>query len=324
MQKERRLSLISELQEVRNSKVILYVLGDRQPLPVFNTKIALDVLPLFQRILKEQGKVEKISLFLYSSGGNIDTPWPLVNTIREFCKTFEVLIPRKALSAATLISLGANRVVMTPFSHLSPIDPEATFSSADGKLEQYQIEDIISFIDFSRDKIGFKKDDKEGLVALLNSLCQKVDPKILGSINRTHSLIRRLANGLLCLHLDEKKDGDRIKQIVEQLTEKLFSHQHLIGRYEAKDKVGFGDVIEFADSKTFDGIEKLFEAISADFQLLEPLQVQEELEKIKPKPLSMDSLRAVIQSEKTNYEGKSNISIFPSGQVNAPFEWKLV
>jgi len=115
---------ISSLEKSRGSRVITYLTSDRAPFPA---QIALDVLPLFYQTLQSIKKTKKISLFLFSTGGNLDAPWPLVNMIREYCDEFEVIIPFKALSAATLIALGANKIVMTPLSQLSPIDPEGTF-----------------------------------------------------------------------------------------------------------------------------------------------------------------------------------------------------
>ena len=43
--------------------------------------------------------------------------------IRLFCDEFEVIVPSKAHSTATLICLGADRVVMTKQATLGPIDP---------------------------------------------------------------------------------------------------------------------------------------------------------------------------------------------------------
>ena len=110
-----RNNLIAALERNRSSRVIAYLTSDRPP---FNATIQLDVIPLFHQILKVIGSTEKISLFLYSSGGSLDAPWPLMNLIREYCKEVEILIPFRALSAATLLALGADKIVMTPFKRI--------------------------------------------------------------------------------------------------------------------------------------------------------------------------------------------------------------
>lgn len=57
----------------------------------------------------------KLDLFIYSRGGDSDVPWSIVSMFREYCKkgSFSVLIPYRAHSAATVISLGADEIVMT-------------------------------------------------------------------------------------------------------------------------------------------------------------------------------------------------------------------
>jgi hypothetical protein len=122
--------------------------------------------------------------------------------------------------------------------------------------------------------------------------------------------------------MDIKKGRARIEKIVLNLTEKSYSHTHFIGRREARDDIGLGNIIEYADEKTFDIIERLFEAVSRDLLLEEALDVPSEIEKNKPKPVVIESLRAIVQSESMNFEGVSTITILPNGQVSAPFRWE--
>jgi ClpP class serine protease len=78
---------------------------------------------LFVNLLDDIGPTKKISLILHTNGGQTSAPWRIVNLIRSFCDEFEVLVPLKAMSAGTLISLGADRLVMTKQAALGPIDP---------------------------------------------------------------------------------------------------------------------------------------------------------------------------------------------------------
>ena len=126
--RQRRINLIKQIEEKRNSKVIAYITSDRQNLAV---SIASDIIPLLhEHILSFKDKErEKIDLFIYSRGGDSNVPWALVSMIREYCKkgSFSVLVPFRAHSAATVISLGADEVIMTKKGELGPID--ATLSS---------------------------------------------------------------------------------------------------------------------------------------------------------------------------------------------------
>lgn len=115
-----RLENYKKLEESRGAKLLVYVTSDR---PNLGTQIASDILSQFTEHLDIIGDVDKICLYLYTRGGNTLVAWTLVNLIRNFCKDFEVIVPFNCHSAGTLISLGANRIVMTKQATLGPIDP---------------------------------------------------------------------------------------------------------------------------------------------------------------------------------------------------------
>ncbi|HUI31656.1 MAG TPA: hypothetical protein VLX91_15715 [Candidatus Acidoferrales bacterium] len=322
MAKEERIELLKGFEKRRKSRAILFVLGDRQPIQLFGTLIAMDIIPLTQKLVGKMSQSKKISLIIYSAGGDLFTPWPLVNLLRGFAKELEVIVLRKALSAATLVSLGSDRIVMCPFSNLSAIDPQGTFQTPEGKIEQISIEDILKFIEFAREKIGLK--DRAGKIEILKAL-GRIDPKVLGNINRTHSLILKLATDLLKLRSKNRLSDTQIKNVVSNLTEKTFAHMHLIGRSEAKNKIGLGSMIEFADEKTNELMENMYTIVESDLQLETPFDLQEELKRNAPNAVTVTATRSIAQSTDLNYEGKSTIVIHPNGQVQQPsFKWELV
>jgi ClpP class serine protease len=109
--REIRLALIRAIQKARDSHVIAYFAGDRQGAA---GQIGEDaVRPMYDhvRTLGFAG-VPRIDLFLYSRGGSIEAPWRIISMLREYCQELNVLIPYRAHSAATLIALGADHIVM--------------------------------------------------------------------------------------------------------------------------------------------------------------------------------------------------------------------
>ena len=64
-----RVDLYKEIEEKRNSKLLLYVTGDR---PGLETQIHSEVLNLFVDHLDAIGSVPKISLFLYTQGATAE------------------------------------------------------------------------------------------------------------------------------------------------------------------------------------------------------------------------------------------------------------
>lgn len=66
---------------------------------------------------------KKLAVFLYTPGGDALAAYGICNLLRQFTESYSVIVPYKALSAGTLITLGANSIIMTKGGLLSPIDP---------------------------------------------------------------------------------------------------------------------------------------------------------------------------------------------------------
>ena len=195
-------SLIKQIEGLRESRVITYVTSDRQG-PV-SAKVAMDIIPIMSRQLREIRKTDSIDLFIYSTGGDTMVPWRLVSMIREYCDKFSVLMPYKAHSAATMIALGADEIVMSDLSELSPIDPSTAniFNPSDPKNPQNKIpisvEDVMAYFDLVKNKFGIKNDEDltKAFLKFIESNPQ-IHPLALGNVNRIHNLIRMLAMRLL-------------------------------------------------------------------------------------------------------------------------------
>lgn len=262
--------IIKKIEAKRGSKIISYVTSDRQG-PV-NARVAMDIIPIISSQLRRIGKQEKIDLILYSVGGDTMVPWRLVSMVREYCNHFSVIIPYKAHSAATMISLGADEIIMSDMSELSPIDPSTAnvFNPADPKNPQNRIpisvEDVMSYFDLAKNKFGIKSDEE--LTKIFNKFVESnpsIHPLALGNVNRTHNLIKILAKRLLESHKESMKE-DEIEKIIEFLTEKLYSHQYFIGRKEAKDDLGIKTIIN-ADKELSDLMTEVYEEYETEMNM---------------------------------------------------------
>ena len=225
-------SLIEQIQEKRNSKILVYITGDRRK---FETKIGMDIISLINDHLSLMDQCDKLDLFLYSTGGITMAGFGLVNLIREYFKDFNVIVPFKAYSCATLICLGANEIVMTKLGQLSPIDPSLPHPLAPilpnrpNQNVPISVEDVTAYIDLAKES-GLKKESS--LQLAFDQLSKTVHPLALGAVHRTTKQNEFLANHLLSHHLDNKNQKENI---VNTLTKERFSHNYLIGRNEAKN-----------------------------------------------------------------------------------------
>jgi len=262
-----RLELMKQIEQERRSKVLVYFCGDR---PLAGANIADDAIrPLYDHLLafNASGRsIDSIDVYLYSLGGRLEVPWRIATMLREFAKHVNVIIPWKAYSAATLIALGADKIVMGRKGELSPIDPSLQVIVPEGTPPlalppQIGVEDISSYVTFVKERAGLT--DQSALAQTICILADKLTPPVLGQIQRAHSHIRLVARKLLSLcqpPLEER----RISAIVEALTEKIYLHGHGIGRKEA---IEIGLQIEEPSSKLEDMIWELYRSYESFLKL---------------------------------------------------------
>jgi hypothetical protein len=67
---------------------------------------------------------DRINVVLDSGGGSLDSAFRAVLYLRRFVEEVRVYVPRRAKSAATLVAVGADRIVMSPYAELGPLDTQ--------------------------------------------------------------------------------------------------------------------------------------------------------------------------------------------------------
>jgi hypothetical protein len=276
MTKKDRVKLIKNLQTARNNThIITFITNTR---PGFEIMMAMDTIRLFYNHLsKIDSEDATVDLFIHSYGGDGTVPWRLVNLIRENCKTFNVIVPNHAFSAATLTALGADTIVMHPMGALGPTDPVVTneFNPKDPESKQpigISVEEVMAYVDLLKDDVGIRHEDE--LVIAFNHLADKVHPLALGNVKRSRSQSRHIACKLLGLHMDPKADAHKIDEIVERLTSKSYYHGHPINRKEAKQELNLN--IEFPSQPVEDLIWKLYLEYEKEMLLSTPFNFMQD------------------------------------------------
>jgi hypothetical protein len=179
-----------------------------------------------------------MDLFIYSNGGSGTVPWRIISLIRQYSQDVCVLVPSHAFSAATLIALGANNIIMHKMGCLGPIDPSVAnifnppHPMAPGQLAPISVEDVTAFFKLVKDDVGITHEDE--LVQALIALTDKIHPLAIGNVQRHHNQSRLMARRLLRLHMGESEEHD-IELLIDNLKSNLFYHGHPINREEAKN-----------------------------------------------------------------------------------------
>jgi hypothetical protein len=284
MSRAQRLELIKKIEQLNNSHLLVYITGDR---PGAAARIAEDaVRPMYEHLRafsNAPDRKQRIDLFIYSRGGDVSVPWRVISMLREFCQELIALVPYKAHSAATMIALGADKIVMGRKAELSPIDPtlvKATVGESAAPPQEISVEDVSSYISFVRERANLN--DQAALATVVSLLANQLTPLTLGSVNRQYSHIRLVAKKLLASR-QQKIEEERMTTIIEALTEKMYSHGHAIGRREASE---LGLPIESSSTE----LELLLWELYTDYEkmlhLTEPLDFEELLQNQEEQILS--------------------------------------
>ncbi len=183
----------------------------------------------FYEILEKIGRQKKIYLFIKSAGGNGKASLRIVNLIRRYCDKLIALVPLECASAATMITLGFNKIVMGPMAYLTAVDTSLTHD--------------LSPIDRDNDRVSVNLDELTRVIRLwrkekhssntnpYQALFQYVHPLVIGAVNRAESLSIMLCKELLSYHIKDKK---KIEKIAKTLNSKYPSHSYPILLEEAK------------------------------------------------------------------------------------------
>ena len=229
----RRLKIYKKIEEERNTKVIAYATSNRQNMEY---QISADAPDIFLEHLDQIGNVPKISLILYTLGGDTLAAWNIVNLIREFCDEFEIIVPNKCRSAGTLMALGANKIIMTKQATLGPIDPSLNSplnpiipNTMPPMKMPVSVESVKGYFDMLKDEVGVKT--PEALSSAYIKLTETVNPLVLGDIYRRKNQIIMLARRLLDMHATTENLADNI---ISFLCSDSGSHDYTINRSEAK------------------------------------------------------------------------------------------
>ena len=318
MSRPERLDLIAKIEKERQSKVLAYVTGDRQGVEAL---IAPDILPLIERhlcaLLRDDPK--QIDLFLYSRGGHSDTPWSIVTLVRELLedRKFCVLIPSKAHSAATVIAVGADQIVMTPMAELGPIDatiprgPHNPRDPSSGQPLPMSVEDVRGYMDLLD---TYRFNDAEERIQAFSDLVKQVPPLGLGAVNRLLSQTRRVAEQLLRKR-KEKLGDDDIKRIVDALASEIGSHSHVIRRSEARE-IGITFAVNAEDVGINHELLTLFSEYAKMLQLETPFDGQGELIAQDREEMTWPGLRlAAIESTHEKHVFKTDLRVTRLRQV---------
>ncbi|MDO5691991.1 MAG: hypothetical protein Q4G70_05820 [Pseudomonadota bacterium] len=209
-------SVIAELCQHLGGPVISYWNGSR------GSVCGSDVLALHE-LLCQLGQHDTIYLFLKSGGGSGQVSLRIANLLRQHCQRLVVLVPLECASAATMIAIGADLILMGPTAYLTAVDTSLNHA--------------LSPVDRDNDRVSVSLDELQRVIRLwrgqngadpdnaYKSLFQYVHPLVIGAVDRAESLSIMLCKELLAHHI---RDEAQAEQIATTLNSKYPSHSYPI------------------------------------------------------------------------------------------------
>ena len=203
------------------------------------------------QVLAERSRlkdIDTLELLLHSPGGSADAAYQVIRFFRRHCKKLNIIVPRMAKSAATLMCLGADAIYMGELAQLGPIDvqiqnpvekgsksisPLDEFKSAEF-LRDYAVEIMDSFtlLIIRRSGISVKDALHESLhftTEIMRPLYEQLDPLEIGEYKRALAIGEEYGHRLLAMTKNPHRAA-----ISEALLSKYPSHGFVIDRAEAR------------------------------------------------------------------------------------------
>lgn len=206
--------LIKKLQkekEFEDKKIITFFTSFKYPVMIENE----DAIMIEEALLNTDFSNKGLLLVLNSPGGSGLAAERIINLCKNYSNNnFDVLIPNKAKSAATMICFGANKIWMSTSSELGPIDPQIKINVQSG----WEIIGITSLIE-SYDKLFKKACGCKGRIEPFLQQLERFDSRLIEEYKLARDLssdiaVKSLKKGMLS-SLTEKDIKNKIEPFLK-------------------------------------------------------------------------------------------------------------
>jgi hypothetical protein len=199
---------------------------------------------------------EELDLIIHSGGGSVHAAYQVMTMLRLHAKKVYACVPFWAKSAATLLCIGADKIVLGEHAELGPLDVQIWEEKQPGKgdyhsaldpfkaLEQMQsfsVDALSSAMRFIVNNYEMSYDDSlRHAVAFVGvttgPLVARLDPEKIGQYSRELSVATEYGTRLL--RRSTKWPANKINEVVDQLVYGYPSHEFVIDYLEARS-LGF-------------------------------------------------------------------------------------
>ncbi len=226
-----RQRIIHSIEMQRRRRLITYVSNVDHPAVQMDLNDAHNLETCF----RSPSEYKPIDLLIHSPGGQAEAAERIINLARSYSgNDFRVIVPSYAKSAATIVALGADQIVMSDGSELGPIDPQIILRGPQGEARRA----AASFVEH-RDELLEKIRDaiqrQEPFQGYMQMLAQ-VDGPFVKECERAINLSKEIARKWLKAHMLKGRNDVEIQRAVDEFSDpsRTLSHGRLIDHKQAE------------------------------------------------------------------------------------------
>jgi hypothetical protein len=207
-------------ENMRRSRALIYSASDSPEKGIDGS----DVEMLYE-CLRSIGKQQRLDMFIMSPGGMLTAARRISRLLHEFGNEITLIVPAKARSAATLICLSANELIVGALGELSPLDPFIMSGRDPSKEANPKIssEEIRAFRQTAEKWFGLNGGDNR--LQIFAALNQRFTPATLASFFRADAYVRKIGEELLKYQLPRTSLSTR-RRIVSDFITQYSEHSH--------------------------------------------------------------------------------------------------
>jgi hypothetical protein len=193
------------------------------------------LLETMLRSMDLAGYEERLDLLLESPGGSPIAAEQIIKTCRSYSKHLRVLVTGTAMSAATLVAMGADAIAMTKTAQLGPIDPQMVLVEAGRQVMRPAAAFVDAYIDLinkSQDAIMSGRPPHPYL-----ELLRAMDPSWIQVCLKARDLSRTIAKEYLSRFILKGTPPETVQDVVDRFMKEgeELSHGRAIRADKARD-----------------------------------------------------------------------------------------
>ncbi len=231
-----RKRYVRALHELTGRAVIVYATAflESRPIQPIDLQISLADVPGFMEAASNITE-RKLDLILHSPGGSAEAAESIVKYLRQRFDNLRVVVPVAAMSAATMVALAGDEIVMGQHSQLGPIDPQFIIQTPEGSRSS-PAKAIINQFELAKRQCSENTANLTAWMPILRSY----SPGLLTQCEESRQLASTMVSSWLSTYMfaDDTDGVSKAETVANWFADYDYFHSHArrVGREQVEEK----------------------------------------------------------------------------------------